>query len=121
MGLALASDAKAVVIQDENGKSDVKTEFDTVSGAISYLADPDEDTAALEYVGEIVAVLNSNGTAAWVVFDSETELLTGTNRPSDDKEDDTNKMCIRDRCKEAFVKNSWPMGYTSGLMISGGA
>ena len=25
MGLALASDAKAVVIQDENGKSDVKT------------------------------------------------------------------------------------------------
>ena len=90
MGLALASDAKAVVIQDENGKSDVKTEFDTVSGAISYLADPDEDTAALEYVGEIVAVLNSNGTAAWVVFDSETELLTGTNRPSDDKEDDTN-------------------------------
>ena len=41
-------------------------------------------------MGEIVAVLNRNGTAAWVVFDSETELLTGTNRPSDDKEDDTN-------------------------------
>ena len=90
MGLALASDAKAVVIQDENGKDDVKTEFDSVSGAISYLADADEDTDnVLEYEGKIVAVLNSNGTAAWVVFDSDTELLTGSNRPVDDN-DDTN-------------------------------
>ena len=86
-GLTMASDAKAVVIQDENGKGDVKTEFDSVSAAISYLADPKDNTTALEYTGKIVAVLNNNGTAAWVVFDSDTELTTGSNRPSGDKND----------------------------------
>ena len=83
MGLAIVKDAKAVVIQPENGKNNVKTEFDSVSAAISYLADPVRNTTALEYVGEIAAVLNSNGTAAWVVFDSETELVTGADRPTD--------------------------------------
>ena len=77
MGLAIASDAKAVVIQDENKKTDVKTEFDSVSAAISHLADPYKDTTALEYNGKIFAVLNDNGTAAWVVFDSRTALSTG--------------------------------------------
>ena len=77
MGLAIASDAKAVVIQDENKKPDVKTEFDSVSAAISHLADPYKDTTALEYNGKIFAVLNDNGTAAWVVFDSRTALSTG--------------------------------------------
>ena len=77
MGLAIASDAKAVVIQDENKKPDVKTEFDSVSAAISHLADYEKDTTALEYKGKIFAVLNDNGTAAWVVFDSRTGLSTG--------------------------------------------
>ena len=77
MGLAIASDAKAVVIQKENQKDDVKTEFDSVSAAISHLADYKKDTTALEYDGKIFAVLNDNGTAAWVVFDSRTALSTG--------------------------------------------
>ena len=94
MGLALASDAKAVVIQVENGKT-VKSEFNSVSAAISYLADPDDETSAKEYVGTIAAVLNSNGTAAWVVFNSETELVTGTNRPvQDDDTTSTGKTTI---------------------------
>ena len=76
-GLALASDAKAVVVQPENGKNNVKTEFTTVKSAISHLADALEQTTALEYKGEIFAVLNSNGSAAWVVFYSDTELHTG--------------------------------------------
>ena len=94
-GLTLASDAKAVVIQDENGKGDVETEFDSVSAAISYLADHDDDTPELEYVGKIVAVLNDNGTAAWVVFDSNTELVTGTNRPSHDDDNDGDVRYVR--------------------------
>ena len=76
-GLALASDAKAVVVQPENGKTNVKTEFTSVSSAISHLADPVDQSTALEYQGEIFAVLNSNGSAAWVVFYSDTELRTG--------------------------------------------
>ena len=76
-GLALASDAKAVVVQPENGKTNVKTEFTSVSSAISHLADPVDQSTALEYKGEIFAVLNSNGSAAWVVFYSDTELRTG--------------------------------------------
>ena len=76
LGLAIASDAKAVVIQDENNKTDVKTEFTSVKSAISHLADADPTTTPLEYEGKIFAVLNDNGTAAWVVFDSITELST---------------------------------------------
>ena len=78
LGLAIASDAKAVVIQDENNKTDVKTEFTSVSSAISHLADADPTTTPLEYKGKIFAVLNDNGTAAWVVFDSITPLSTST-------------------------------------------
>ena len=77
MGLALASDAKAVVVQPENGKSNVITEFTTVKSAISHLADPYDQTSKLEYSGEIFAVLNSNGSGAWIVFNSDTELRTG--------------------------------------------
>ena len=86
LGLALTSDAKAVVIQDENGKQDVKTEFDSVSGAINYLADPDDKTDALEYKGTIVAILDSNGAAQWVVFVSDTELTTGSDKPVQNKD-----------------------------------
>ena len=87
VGLAIARDAKAVVIQDENRDDDVVTEFDSVSAARNHLADPDPETSALEYEGRVLAVLNSNGTAAWVVFDSETPLVTGANVP--DAGDDT--------------------------------
>ena len=78
VGLAFASDAKAVVIQDENKKSDVKTEFTSVGSAISHLADADTNTAGTQYAGNIYAVLNSNGLAQWVVFDSATLLNTGS-------------------------------------------
>ena len=77
MGLALASDAKAVVIQDENRKNNVKTEFTSVGAAISHLVDADDDVDGMQYEGKIFAVLNSNGSAAWIVFDSETPLVTG--------------------------------------------
>ena len=81
LGLALAADAKAVVIQPENGKTGVKTEFSSVASAINYLADYNETTAALEYDGTIVAILDSNGAAQWVVFNSTNELKTGTTQP----------------------------------------
>ncbi len=77
MGLALVSDAKAVVIQDENRKANVKTNFTSVRAAISHLVDADDDVDGLQYEGKIFAVLNSNGSAAWIVFDSETPLITG--------------------------------------------
>ena len=76
-GLAMASDAKAVVIQDEYNKTDVKTEFTTVKAAIAHLADPVDQSTDLEYNGKIFAVLNTNGSAAWIVFDSRTKLTTG--------------------------------------------
>ena len=75
-GLAMASDALAVVIQDEYNKTDVKTEFTTVKSAISHLADADPSTTAMEYDGKIFAALNANGSAAWIVFDSSTGLNT---------------------------------------------
>ncbi len=79
VGLALASDAKAVVIQDENNKLDVKTEFSSVGAAIAHLADPDNNTSnGTQYAGNIYAVLDSNGVAQWVVFDSSTALNTGS-------------------------------------------
>ena len=82
-GLALAADAKAVVIQDENNKSDVKTEFSSVGAAIAHLADPDENTAnGTQFKGNIFAILNDNGSAAWVVFDSDTTLNTGKVPPT---------------------------------------
>ena len=78
-GLALASDAKAVTIQRENNKNNVKTEFSSVGAAIAHLADPDEDTSnGTQFAGNIYAILNDNATAAWVVFVSNTALNTGS-------------------------------------------
>ena len=98
MGLALASDAPAVVIQDEYSKTDVKTEFTTVKAAIAHLADRDDQTSEIEYDGKIFAVLNTNGSAAWIVFDSNTGLNTSSgieggasgNVPTDLKESTAN-------------------------------
>ena len=78
MGLALDSDAQAVVIQDEYNKTNVKTEFTTVKSAISHLADANPNTPEIEYNGKIFAVLNDNGSAAWIVFDSNTGLNTSS-------------------------------------------
>ena len=76
-GLAIAKDAKAVVIQKENGEIK-KTEFSTVASAINYLADANETVTGKQYAGDIFALLNANTSAAWVVFNSDTELKTGT-------------------------------------------
>ena len=74
-GLAIAKDAKAVVIQKENGEIK-KTEFSTVASAINYLADANETVTGKQYAGDIFALLNANTSAAWVVFNSDTELKT---------------------------------------------
>ena len=80
-GLALTSDARAVVIQRENGSWET-TEYTSVSGALSALADWDNNTAnGLTYRGEIVAALDTVGAAKWVVFTNYAELRTGTDRP----------------------------------------
>ena len=79
VGLGIAKDAKAVVIQKENNK-EKKTEFTSVEAAIAHLADPDDNSAnGKQYNGIIAAALNANGTAAWVVFDSTTPLNSGGN------------------------------------------
>ena len=78
MGLALTSDAKAVVIQDENEKTDVKSEFSSVSAAISHLADADTSVSGMQYDGRIIAALDSRGAASWVLFISDTPLKTGS-------------------------------------------
>ena len=81
VGLAIARDAKAVVIQDENQKTNVVTNFPDVESAVNYLVDPDSNSPEKEYKGAIMAVLNSSGAAEWVVFDSDTPLLTGSQGP----------------------------------------
>ena len=77
VALAMGKDAKAVVIQPENGENK-KTEFASVDSAVKYLADADESVSGKQYAGDIFAVLNSNTSAAWVVFNSKTDLKTGT-------------------------------------------
>ena len=81
VGLGLAKDAKAVTIQKENGSTE-ETNFTDVAAAIAHLADADENTAGFQYDGKVYAVLNSNGTADWVVFVNDTELLTGNQNNS---------------------------------------
>ena len=75
-GLAIASGAKAVVIQSENNK-EVITNCSSVAEAVSRLGDPNTSTTTKEYKGDIIAVLNSNGAAEWVVFVSDTPVGVG--------------------------------------------
>ena len=74
-GLTIASDAKAVVIQMENRK-EVTDEYASVREAMSALGDP-SDRDGLQYKGRIVAILNDQGVAEWVVFCSDTDVKTG--------------------------------------------
>ena len=80
VGLGLASGAKAVTIQTENGEANVATNFSDVASAISHLADA-STAAGFQYDGEVYAVLDSNGVAEWVVFVNHTELITGNQKP----------------------------------------
>ena len=89
VGLAIGKDAKAVVIQTENNKTEVKTEFASVNAAISHLADADINKSGTQYAGNIFAALDSNGVAKWVVFVSDTALNTGNNGNFNDNGSDT--------------------------------
>ena len=82
-GLTFASDAKAVVIQTEDDET-VISEYGSVAEAYSTLADADDDPKALNYEGQIAAVLNSQGVAQWVVFCNDHGLTSnpGINAPT---------------------------------------
>ena len=88
-GLTFVSDAKAVVIQNEDKKTDVISEYDSVAAALSALADADKDTPELEYEGQITAILNSQGVAEWVVFNNDSDLTSnsGAVAPSGELDD----------------------------------
>ena len=85
VGLALARDAKAVIVQMEDDSREV-TNCGSVADAIARLADRDPNAAGVQFKGRIVAVLDTRGIAQWVVLISDTELVTGNNpnynRPS---------------------------------------
>ena len=78
-GLTFAREAKAVVIQVEDGKT-VKSEYSSVEAAVAALAEPDgyENTPGQQYEGIIAAVLNSQGVAEWIVFHNDNDLETGS-------------------------------------------
>lgn len=72
IGLPVTKDAKAVVWQSINGES-TWTDYSSVAGAYAMLNDADSDSATnvngvKQFDGEVIAALNSNGVAEWVVF-----------------------------------------------------
>ena len=85
LGLTFTRDAKAVVIQDENNKTHVEREYDSVSEAVASLADPNPNTDTLEFKGRVTAILNEQGVAEWVVIHSDTKLTTGNYTPDTSK------------------------------------
>ncbi len=78
-GLTLVDEnTPAVVLQKIDG-SYKKLERASVATAIAELGDADTTTTdKKEFEGRIVAVLNSQGVAKWVVFISDTEVLTAS-------------------------------------------
>ena len=88
VGLTFVREAPAVVIQNENGKT-VESAYSSVSEAIGTLADADERETApgLQFQGRIVAILNSQGVAEWVVIISDTDVKTGLDPDYDDDSD----------------------------------
>ena len=93
VGLALASDAKAVLIQNEGTTNNLERKVSncgSVSEAIGRLADADTVTPGIQFKGRVVAVLNSAGVAQWVVIISDTPLIIGGgNVPSGGSYSDT--------------------------------
>ena len=77
-GIDFVRDAKAVVIQPENGDEKVR-EYDSVQGAVDSLGDPIPGNDVKEFYGIISAALNSQGVAEWVVFYSNTNVDTRNN------------------------------------------
>ena len=83
VGLTFVKDAKAVVIQDVNGKS-TKTAYASVAEAVGALGDADLKTVGLQYKGSVAAVLNKQGVATWIVFNSSTDAGSGAGKPTYD-------------------------------------
>ena len=79
-GLTFVSeDVPVVVIQDEDNR-EVKTEYNSVAAALASLgdADNDETNGRLGFKGRLVAVLNSQGVAEWLVIISDTPVYTSS-------------------------------------------
>ena len=78
-GIDFTREAKAVVIQPENGKLETRA-YTSVQEAIDSLSDAiNPNTEVKEFRGIITAALNSQGVAEWVVFFSDTNLDTNKN------------------------------------------
>ena len=77
-GIDFIRDAKAVVIQPENEKIEIR-EYSSVQGAVDSLGDPIPGNDVKEFYGIISAALNSQGVAEWVVFYSNTNVDTRNN------------------------------------------
>ena len=94
VGLALANNAKAVVVQPVNGSIKV-TNCGSVSEAVGMLADRNPGTSDKEFKGRVAAALDSAGAAKWVVIISDTNLVTG-DRPNYDYDGKTYTLTLRD-------------------------
>ena len=80
LALPVARNAKAVVSQIINGSTKWEN-YDSVSSAYSILNDADGDSTtnvngAKQFDGQVIAVLDSNGVAAWVIFIDNTPTNT---------------------------------------------
>ena len=103
VGLALANNAKAVVVQPVNGSIKV-TNCGSVSEAVGMLADRYPRSSDKEFKGRVAAALDSAGAAKWVVIISDTNLVTG-DRPNYDYDGKTYTLTLRDCLSNWNVTN----------------
>ena len=74
-GLLMANTSTpTVLIQNEGGKRNVKTEYSDVKSAISAMEDANGIVAGFGFKGRITAVLDAQGRAKWVVIKSDTTV-----------------------------------------------
>ena len=88
IGLPVSRNAKAVVYQRINNGNSWEN-YGSVQSAYNVLNDADTVTPGKQFDGQVIAVLDSNGVAAWVVFidatptNSNTGINTGTDTYTD--------------------------------------
>ena len=88
IGLPVSRNAKAVVYQRINNGNSWEN-YGSVQSAYNVLNDADTVTPGKQFDGQVIAVLDSNGVAAWVVFidatptNSSTGINTGTDTYTD--------------------------------------
>ena len=74
-GLVMAStNTPTVLIQNEGGKRNVKTEYSDVKSAINAMEDANDANPGFGFKGRITAVLDGQGRAKWVVIKSDTTV-----------------------------------------------